>query len=284
MRCHDRHDSRKVRRHNGSTVCRAAFVVALLTGLLLPASVLAQEMTAARKAGRGLAALTTFPLDLPGGMAQEWRTNGAGYGLTAGFFKGLGKMVVRPVVGVYELVTAPFAIPAGFEPILVPSYPWNSLQADPGTIYGFTSDYLETEKQELSLIQGAVVTRRRGALVVQFPDELLFAPGSAALSPAAQTRLRTVSKVVEANPETRVEILGHTDSSGSPAFNDKLSEQRAAAVRRAMLQYGVDANRVQSQGFGAAAPVASNYTPDGRRSNRRVEIEIRASDVGAPYR
>ena len=53
------------------------------------------------------------------------------------------------------------------------------------------------------------------------------------------------------------------------------------AVRRAMVQYGVDAKRVQSQGFGAAAPVASNYTPQGRRSNRRVEIEVRATDVGA---
>ena len=281
MRYHDRHDSRKVRRRNGSAACRAAFVVVLLTGLLLPASVLAQEMTAARKAGRGLAALTLFPFDLPGSMLQEWRTNGPGYGLTAGFFKGVGKMVVRPVVGAYELVTAPFPIPEGFEPILVPSYPWGSLQTDPGTVYGFTSDYLETEKQELSQIPGAVVTRRRGALVVQFPDELLFAAGSATLSPAAQARLQPVSKVLESNPETRIEVLGHTDSSGPSAFNDKLSEQRADAVRRAMLGFGVGANRVQSQGFGATAPVASNYTPQGRRSNRRVEIEIRASDVGA---
>jgi putative exosortase-associated protein (TIGR04073 family) len=281
MRCHDRHDTRNVRRRNGSTVCRAAFVVVLLTGLLLPASVLAQEMTAARKAVRGVAALTTFPLDLPGAMAQEWRTNGPGYGLTAGFFKGVGKMAVRPLVGAYELATAPFDIPAGFEPILVPSYPWNSLQTDPGTVFGFTSDYLETEKQELSLIPGAVVTRRRGALVVQFPDELLFTAGSATLSPAAQARLRPVSRVLKSNPETRIEVLGHADSSGPPAFNDKLSEQRADAVRSAMLGYGVDASRVQSQGFGAAAPVASNYTPQGRRKNRRVEIEIRASDVSA---
>jgi putative exosortase-associated protein (TIGR04073 family) len=281
MHCHDRDDSRGIRRRNGSTVCRAVFVVALLTGLLPPASALAQEMTAARKAGRGVAALTTFPLDLPGGMAQEWRTNGAGYGLTAGFFKGVGKMAVRPVVGAYELLTAPFAIPAGFEPILVPSYPWNSLQTDPGTIFGFTSDYLEVEKQELSRIPGAVVTRRRGALVVQFPGELLFAPGSAALSPAAQARLRPVSMVLKSNPDTRIEVLGHADSSGPPEFNDRLSEQRADAVRRAILQHGVEATRVQSQGFGSAAPVASNYTPEGRRSNRRVEIEVRASDVGA---
>ena len=281
MRCHDSHVTKIVRRHRGSALRRAAVVTLLSTGLLVPASVLAQEMTAARKAGRGLAALTTFPLDLPGSMAQEWRTNGAGYGLTAGVFKGIGKMVVRPLVGAYELVTSPFAIPAGFEPILVPSYPWNSFQTDPGTIFGFTSDYLETEKRELSLIPGAVVTRRRGALVVQFPGELLFATGSATLSPAAQARLRPVSQVLKANPDTRIEVLGHTDSSGPPAFNDKLSEQRADAVRRAMLQYGVDANRVQSQGFGAAAPVASNYTPQGRRSNRRVEIEVRATDVGA---
>jgi len=81
--------------------------------------------TAARKAGRGLAAITTAFLEVPGNMVAETRRNGPVYGMTLGFVKGLGGIVVRELVGVYELVTAPIEAPAGFRPLIQPEYPWD---------------------------------------------------------------------------------------------------------------------------------------------------------------
>ena len=67
---------------------------------------------------------------------------------------------------------------------------------------------------------------------------------------------------------------GYTDSVGSTAFNQKLSEQRAAAVRSYLVGKGVDASRIQSQGRGEKEPVATNATAQGQAQNRRVEIEV----------
>ena len=98
-------------------------IVALAAGLLT-ATTGASADTAADKAGRGLAAMTTGFLELPGNMVVETREHGPAYGMTLGFAKGLGSIVVRELVGVYEFVTAPFAVPNGYEPILSPEYPW----------------------------------------------------------------------------------------------------------------------------------------------------------------
>jgi len=98
----------------------AAVVLAGL--LLLPAPGHAQ--TAARKAGRGLAAMTCGFLEIPGNMVVEGRRQGPG-GVALGFAKGLGMVVVRTLVGVYELVTAPLPAPERFRPILQPEFPWD---------------------------------------------------------------------------------------------------------------------------------------------------------------
>jgi len=83
------------------------------------------EYTAARKAGRGLAAMTTGFLEIPGNMMVETRKHGAGAGVPLGFVFGLGKLVVRELVGVYELLSCPIEAPAGFEPIIEPEFPWD---------------------------------------------------------------------------------------------------------------------------------------------------------------
>jgi putative exosortase-associated protein (TIGR04073 family) len=80
--------------------------------------------SAARKAGRGLAAMTTGFLEIPGNMVAETRRRGPAYGMTLGFAKGLGGVVVRELVGVYEFVTAPIAVPEGYRPLLAPEFPW----------------------------------------------------------------------------------------------------------------------------------------------------------------
>ena len=98
----------------------AALAVALLA---LPGSAAADS--AARKAGRGLAAMTCGFLEVPGNIVKVNRERGPAWGFTLGFVQGLGMIVVRELVGVYEFVTAPLEVPAGYEPIIQPEFPWS---------------------------------------------------------------------------------------------------------------------------------------------------------------
>jgi len=101
-------------------------ICAVFVGILWsPTLGQAVEYTAARKAGRGLAAMTTGFLEVPGNMVEETRKHGAGMGVPLGFVFGLGKIVIRELVGVYEFVTAPFAAPAGYVPLIQPEFPWS---------------------------------------------------------------------------------------------------------------------------------------------------------------
>ncbi len=101
-------------------------IFAVLVGILsTPALSQPIEYTAARKAGRGLAAMTTSFLEVPGNMVAESRKHGPGMGVPLGFVLGLGKIVVRVLVGVYEFVSSPIEAPAGFEPIIEPEFPWS---------------------------------------------------------------------------------------------------------------------------------------------------------------
>jgi putative exosortase-associated protein (TIGR04073 family) len=84
----------------------------------------AHANTAAQKFGRGLAGMTCGFLELPGNIVKETRAKGA-IGVPIGMATGLGMMVTRELVGVYEFVTAPFPVPSGFKPILKPNYPWD---------------------------------------------------------------------------------------------------------------------------------------------------------------
>lgn len=255
--------------------------ILVLATALLPLPAAAQEMTAARKFGRGFAGLTTFVLEVPGNITQEARSNGALSAATVGLTMGLAKMIARPLVGAYELVTAPFPLPEGFEPMLAPEFPWGYFNSAPGRVYGFTDTYLDAEKAAIEQIPGAVVERRRGALFVQFPGDLLFATGSSQLNGAAQARLRSLAAVLVDHPDTAVQVQGYADATGTAESNVALSARRAEAVQRYLVGRGVPASRVAVAGFGAEAPVASNQTPSGRQANRRVEIEVRASGVAA---
>jgi putative exosortase-associated protein (TIGR04073 family) len=101
-------------------VAGAALVAALL---MLPGS--ADANSAARKAGRGLAAMTCGFLEVPGNIVKMHRERGPAWGFTLGFVQGLGMIVVRELVGVYEFVTAPLEVPDGFQPIIEPEFPWD---------------------------------------------------------------------------------------------------------------------------------------------------------------
>ena len=81
-------------------------------------------------------------------------------------------------------------------------------------------------------------------------------------------------KVMKDYPDLNVVIEGHTDSVGTAAYNKKLSQERAEAVKQYMVEKGIDANRLKAQGFGEERPIASNDTEEARQKNRRVEAAV----------
>ncbi|WP_207455435.1 OmpA family protein [Azospirillum sp. SYSU D00513] len=115
--------------------------------------------------------------------------------------------------------------------------------------------------------------RTERGLVMTLGD-VLFATGRAELSPGAQQRIDRLAQFMQQNPNRTIRIEGYTDSTGSSATNLALSERRAQSVRDALVLAGVQPNRIVTQGFGSAQPVASNSTDAGRQQNRRVEIVI----------
>jgi outer membrane protein OmpA-like peptidoglycan-associated protein len=105
-------------------------------------------------------------------------------------------------------------------------------------------------------------------------EEVLFATDSDVLRPGAIERLRPLAGYLRSNPGVRVAIDGHTDSRGSDAHNQDLSERRAASVREALDDMGVVRARFRVRGHGESTPVASNATAEGMRLNRRVEVTL----------
>jgi outer membrane protein OmpA-like peptidoglycan-associated protein len=114
-------------------------------------------------------------------------------------------------------------------------------------------------------------------------EDVLFRTDSAELRPGALYKLRTLADYLRDNAGVRIAIDGYTDSRGSDAHNQDLSERRAASVRAALDDMGVTEARFRVRGHGEADPVATNATADGMRLNRRVEVTLlgrRAAEFG----
>jgi outer membrane protein OmpA-like peptidoglycan-associated protein len=110
--------------------------------------------------------------------------------------------------------------------------------------------------------------------------DVLFETGKYELKPEARERLARVSGILLAYSSLKVAIEGHTDSTGSDEFNQRLSEQRAEAVRDYLVSQGVAAGGITARGFGSMQPVASNDTAEGRQHNRRVELVLSGDAIG----
>ncbi|HOZ26216.1 MAG TPA: OmpA family protein [Hyphomonadaceae bacterium] len=104
--------------------------------------------------------------------------------------------------------------------------------------------------------------------------DLQFASGSSVLTAGAQGRLAPLAGFLAKQPDTRIQIAGHTDSQGADATNMTLSASRSASVGAYLTSTGVNAGRISSVGMGESAPVATNDTAAGRAINRRVEVTI----------
>jgi len=118
-------------------------------------------------------------------------------------------------------------------------------------------------------------------LIVNLSD-VLFDVGKSTLKPGAREKLAKISGIVVSHPGLKLEVEGHTDSTGSEEFNQTLSEQRANAVREFLIQQGVNQASVTARGFGESQPVASNETAAGRQQNRRVEMVVSGDAIGNP--
>ncbi len=96
----------------------------------------------------------------------------------------------------------------------------------------------------------------------------------AEVRPEGRTVLDGVVKTLKDNADTKVVIEGHTDSVGGDAYNKKLSERRAEAIKRYLVRQGIDAGRIRTVGYGKTKPVADNSTEEGRAKNRRAEVVV----------
>jgi outer membrane protein OmpA-like peptidoglycan-associated protein len=107
---------------------------------------------------------------------------------------------------------------------------------------------------------------------IRITQKIHFEFNRAVIRPVSYPILNTVAQVMNDYPDVTIEIQGHTDSRGADAYNMRLSDQRAAAVRDYLVQRGVPANRMTSRGYGETRPIESNRTSAGRAANRRVEF------------
>ncbi len=112
------------------------------------------------------------------------------------------------------------------------------------------------------------------SLVVRMPQDILFATDSASVNPGLQGDLRVLASSLQRYPGTTVQVVGHTDNTGSAAYNQDLSVRRANAVASVLIGSGVSGNRIAAFGRGESAPIADNLTAQGRAQNRRVDITI----------
>lgn len=140
----------------------------------------------------------------------------------------------------------------------------------------FIGNKMDKQKKELEAINNAQVESINDgqALKVTFESGILFATNSSSLNAASQTSLSQFAASLRNNPDTDVQIIGHTDNTGTDAINNPLSEKRAQAVYNYLLQSGVNANRMTSQGLGSSQPITDNNTAAGKAQNRRVEVFI----------
>lgn len=143
-----------------------------------------------------------------------------------------------------------------------------------GAGVGAYMDYQEKKLREQLAGTGVSVERQGNQIKLVMPEHVTFATNSYVLSPQAQSSLSEAAQTLATYNDTRLTIVGHTDSTGNDAINNPLSINRAQAVANYLHQYGVAANRMSISGQGSRQPIASNNTAEGRALNRRVEILI----------
>jgi len=143
-----------------------------------------------------------------------------------------------------------------------------------GGSIGYYMDRQEAKLRAELQGTGVSVARIGDNITLNMPGNITFATDSSDLSPAFFDVLSSVGKVLDEFDQTVVEVAGHTDSTGSHAYNQSLSERRAGSVAQYLQSQGINGQRLITLGLGESMPVAENDTSGGRQTNRRVEITM----------
>ncbi|MDA0119409.1 OmpA family protein [Vibrio sp. T11.5] len=148
--------------------------------------------------------------------------------------------------------------------------------------FGGSDEAVEQPVEEELMVEEVVVVE---PIIQTFETKVVdsssFALNSAELKPQSKTMLADLVTFMTKFPQSTVEVVGYTDSSGSASYNQKLSEKRAQSVAEVLQEQGIDSSRITARGEGENNPIASNETREGREQNRRVEIMVPAFEYQA---
>lgn len=204
---------------------------------------------------------------LSGCAAPQTKTGkGATYGAAGGAVAGalLGQAIGRDTKGTLLGAAAGAAVGAAA-----------------GAGIGNMMDKQEAEMRDALAASDAAAVRREGELLaITLKGDVTFDLNSDVVRPGLYNELDRIAKIMIKYPQTAILVAGHTDSTGSDAYNQQLSERRANSVKGLLVQQGVQDYRIHTVGYGASQPVATNATPEGRQMNRRVEIRINPQAQG----
>lgn len=139
---------------------------------------------------------------------------------------------------------------------------------------GYYMDVQEAKLRQRLENTGVSVTRSGDNIILNMPSNITFEVDKSYVKPSFVDTLDSVSLVLNEYTSTMIEVAGHTDSTGSDAYNQRLSQERAEAVRQVLVSQGVQAVRIDTVGYGESRPIASNGTSAGRQQNRRVELTL----------
>ena len=139
---------------------------------------------------------------------------------------------------------------------------------------GYYMDEQEKKLRQQTAGTGVKVIRDGDNLVLDMPSEVTFGVDSANIDAGFRSTLDQVASTLTQYEKTYVDVMGHTDSTGSDTYNQTLSERRASAVADYLAGRGVQSARLATRGYGESQPKASNLGPVGRSANRRVEIRL----------
>ena len=140
---------------------------------------------------------------------------------------------------------------------------------------GYYMDVQEAKLRQKMKGTGVSVTRQGDNIILNMPNSVTFDTNSSQVKAAGANTLSGVAMVLKEYEKTRVNVVGHTDSSGGRDLNMRLSQERADSVGSNLITQGVDASRISMSGVGPDQPVASNSTAAGKAQNRRVTITLR---------
>jgi outer membrane protein OmpA-like peptidoglycan-associated protein len=217
---------------------------------------------------------------ISGGVGVQWRSQTSGLfarlgadfydkdawstGIMLGYyFGGSQKKEKKSEPVIAEPEALPVVAPTAAVPVIV-SYDTDS-----------DADGVIDESDQCANTRANVTVNEAGCSIFQVALEgVNFENNSAELAPDSIDILNTAAQVIMASSGVRVEVQAHTDSVGSKKYNQKLSEKRAASVRKYLISQGVAAEQLESKGYGEIYPVLTNETEDGRAKNRRVELKI----------